>query len=372
MKKPRCLPVFLSAALGLSLTGCFSQPTVSVTPVTPSVEPVSQMSTETAKPEDNNLHKIWGYLGEDMQEFADNFSEHSIFGLKWSFAGEAGVTNYNLYNAEDIRRIFDALDAITVEDPVTQAADDFEDTIIFTKFDETEYTIRFNMHNLEVGKDHYAVSGDADLWNLLDAVTENLDPAFDSTAPAKPATTTPTPGAEPTPTVTAAPTDEPVPTKKPTQAPTAAPTQTPTAEENSAGRWTWTYEEYQDGSAQFCFDDLLIVKIPSSWKDKYFLYLEDEESNTISFYHKASYDKYMEAYGSPGGHLFTIGYFPDKSYEQAPHYLYLGLAEDGYYAMLLPTDVQGWMEDPEIWAEWQMMNSEMGFVEDNAYSMLFS
>lgn len=139
------------------------------------------------------------------------------------------------------------------------------------------------------------------------------------------------------------------------------------AESFMEGRWSWTVETLPDGNTEYCFDDLLIVDIPENWEGKY---LTEAHDNFFSFYHIGSYNKFMEQYGTVGGHLFTVAWYTDKEYENLPNYRYLGLAPEGYYVMILPTDVQGWMDDDSVWEEWMELQEGMDFVESNAMSML--
>lgn len=86
----------------------------------------------------------------------------------------------------------------------------------------------------------------------------------------------------------------------------------------------------------FSTDDFTLI-LPENWDGKYVAEeLEDEECATsyIAFYEKEC-NKEIEA-----GWLFTIGRFPDKSYEEQPSYEVIGQWNDIIYVALFPTDVQ--------------------------------
>ena len=74
-----------------------------------------------------------------------------------------------------------------------------------------------------------------------------------------------------------------------------------------------------------------------------------ENGQTVSFYHRGSYNAY-EKKGMSGGLLFTLGASVNTDFQDLPHVVYLGFDEEeamNYYAAL-PTDYQAYMGDAAI------------------------
>lgn len=142
--------------------------------------------------------------------------------------------------------------------------------------------------------------------------------------------------------------------------------QYPVSEERLKG---YTKEVTADGDIAyvFCYDadgviETVRIVTPASWEGKCgFNYGED----CVIFYHMDSHDSWlMEGYD--GGELFSLAYSKTKDFEVYPDYQYLGEAADGYYYLTFPTDVQGYMEDDAIMAEYSAMNAKIDVVREKS------
>ena len=98
------------------------------------------------------------------------------------------------------------------------------------------------------------------------------------------------------------------------------------------------------------------LHLPAFWAGKVLIL---PSLNGATFYQKASYDKYMEEKGIPGGgYLFTLGGCVNSDFKDLPSFIYLGFCEESVmnYYLELPTDYPAYMDD-EIRAEWDDMHN---------------
>ena len=125
----------------------------------------------------------------------------------------------------------------------------------------------------------------------------------------------------------------------------------------------YTDDILEDGSLIYYFEDLSLT-LPASWAGKV---MAMEEETGTAFYHKASYEKYQEA-GEAGGLLFRIAASVDTSFEELPSFAYLGFSEQSAmnYYLELPSDMQAWMEDAGIAAEYEAMAADIDAVVEGA------
>lgn len=117
------------------------------------------------------------------------------------------------------------------------------------------------------------------------------------------------------------------------------------------------------GSTVYLFEDL-ILQIPADWTNKYTLI---DEEGRFSLYQTGSYEKYQEQ-GYEGGFLFSLGASVNDSYKEIPNYKYLGFSERSMmnYYLVLPSDVQAYIEDETITAEYQQMFTQIDDIVSNA------
>ena len=126
------------------------------------------------------------------------------------------------------------------------------------------------------------------------------------------------------------------------------------------------YNDYpnEDGTYSYYFTEQGVkVVLPEDWYENTFV---DASISSATFYHKDSYDKYEEK-GYEGGRLFTIGYCVNDDYKDLPSYTFLGYSEEqnvNYYVEY-PTDVQAYMEDDAIRAEYEDLYAQVQDVVAN-------
>lgn len=101
------------------------------------------------------------------------------------------------------------------------------------------------------------------------------------------------------------------------------------------------------------------VTIPADWSDKYDLITGE---NYVTFYHPASRDGWTESLDNDipsGGHLFTIALYQDYKFYDLPDFEIAGSGEYGIYVSILPSDVQGYSPDADIWNEWTTLTDDL-------------
>lgn len=120
----------------------------------------------------------------------------------------------------------------------------------------------------------------------------------------------------------------------------------------------------EDGNYAYYFECGINVKMPEDW---YRNVLVETEQKFVTFYHQASYDKYLEDGDNAGGKLLTIGCSVNTDFKDYPGYTYIGYDEEEamnyYYAV--PTDYQGYAEDEAVKSEYDQLYSELEEVCKN-------
>ena len=135
------------------------------------------------------------------------------------------------------------------------------------------------------------------------------------------------------------------------------------AEPEPRSAFDYTDDILEDGSLIYYFEDLSL-RMPAGWRGK--LMVVQHESG-VSFYQKASYEKYKEEDILTGGFLFQLSASVNQSFTSLPSFRYLGFSEKSAmnYYLRLPTDYPAYNE-PEIRAEYDKMYSQIDYVVDNA------
>lgn len=125
----------------------------------------------------------------------------------------------------------------------------------------------------------------------------------------------------------------------------------------------FTTDVAEDGSLIFYFEDLTL-RLPAEWQDKV-VGLPSE--NGLGFYHRASYEKYLEEGIENGGFLFSLGASVDSSFSDLPAFEYLGFSDISYmnYYIVLPSDYPAYAADESIRAEYDAMYAQVGQVVDS-------
>lgn len=126
----------------------------------------------------------------------------------------------------------------------------------------------------------------------------------------------------------------------------------------------FTDNELVDGSLIYYFKEMEIT-LPADWKGKFDIEIN---GNNVTFYHKASREKWLASNGTDGGKLFTLSCSVNDDFAELPDFSYIGFSDESAmnYFMIFPTDVQAYMDDSTIAEEFQKMNSEIDFVKENA------
>lgn len=128
------------------------------------------------------------------------------------------------------------------------------------------------------------------------------------------------------------------------------------------GPFDYTDDITEDGCPIYYFQDLSL-KLPAEWLGRVFA-LPGE--NSVSFYQRASYEKYLEEGIEGGGFLFSLGACVNDSFTQLPSYEYLGFSESSVmnYYLELPTDYPAYMQD-DIRSEYDAFCAQIGYVVEN-------
>ena len=120
----------------------------------------------------------------------------------------------------------------------------------------------------------------------------------------------------------------------------------------------------EDGSLMFYFEDLSL-RLPADWQEKV---LAEPSGNSLAFYHRASYEKYLEEGLENGGFLFSLGASVNSSFSELPAFEYLGFSEISCmnYYLELPSDYPAYMGDEAVRAEYDAMYAQIGQIAQDA------
>lgn len=127
----------------------------------------------------------------------------------------------------------------------------------------------------------------------------------------------------------------------------------------------WQYSQYTDDQNRVIYEFKEVeVTLPADWNGKYGIQMGEDY---IEFFHRASRKAIQDVgWGDGGGSLFGICYSQDYEFTQyEPNYYIVGSGAEGVYYITLPTDVQGYMDDADIWNEWQEIADDVEWVKDN-------
>ena len=127
-------------------------------------------------------------------------------------------------------------------------------------------------------------------------------------------------------------------------------------------RWISTVSRDEDGDICVDFAEVQVL-LPADWSGKCQMASSDD---SVSFYQTKSRQRYTEEPGYPnGGWLFSVCFSEALDFLDHPAYQPLAQVDDGYYYMTFPTDVQGYMDDEEVGAEFSAMSEEVAWVTAN-------
>ncbi len=126
---------------------------------------------------------------------------------------------------------------------------------------------------------------------------------------------------------------------------------------------SFTTDTLQDGSLVFRFDDLSLT-LPAGWADKVLAVPTD---GGLSFYQRASYERYAAEGIEGGGFLFSLGASVNGSFSELPAFKYLGFSEKSAmnYYLVLPTDYPAY-NDEAARAEYDAMHAQIDAIAQSA------
>ena len=129
------------------------------------------------------------------------------------------------------------------------------------------------------------------------------------------------------------------------------------------GTFDFTDDILGDGSPIYYFQDLSL-RLPASWLGKIIPIIGDDG---VSFYQRASYERYQAEGIDGGGFLFRLGASVNGSFSALPSFMYLGFSERSCmnYYLELPTDYPAYMETG-IREEYDAMCAQIDAVAQNA------
>ena len=113
----------------------------------------------------------------------------------------------------------------------------------------------------------------------------------------------------------------------------------------------------------YTFPDVRLY-IPMEWENRFVV---ETGQYGVSFYQKASYDKYLEEGKEHGGFLFRFSGSEDESFRDIPEHRYLGYSENAglHFYLKLPSDYRAY-NDPEIRADYDEMRRQIDLIAENA------
>ena len=123
------------------------------------------------------------------------------------------------------------------------------------------------------------------------------------------------------------------------------------------------FNDYQneDGSYTYYFMQGLFVTMPAEWYENTVVVAE---MNNVTFYHRASYERYAAEGIEGGGKLFTIGCSVNTDFENFEEMTYIGFDETEMlnYFVTKPTDYPAYAADAEVCAEYNALFAEVDAV----------
>ena len=109
-----------------------------------------------------------------------------------------------------------------------------------------------------------------------------------------------------------------------------------------------------DGTYSYYFNQGITVTMSEEWYQNTFV---KAEAGQASFYHKDSYEKYMEEGIADGGKLFTVAYSVNSGFKDLEEMTYIGFDEEEMlnYFTTKPTDYPAYVSDSAVKAEYDSL-----------------
>lgn len=124
---------------------------------------------------------------------------------------------------------------------------------------------------------------------------------------------------------------------------------------------SYVEQKLDNGNIVVCFGEVEVT-LPVAWTDKYDIYPHDTYA---LFCHRDSCRLWAEQGVAESGVLFSLNVSQDKDYTNLPSYMDIGTGAQGNYYMAFPTDVQAYVEDEAVAAEYEEMWGDVDFVKEN-------
>jgi hypothetical protein len=126
----------------------------------------------------------------------------------------------------------------------------------------------------------------------------------------------------------------------------------------------WDYSTSRDANNDICIDfEEIQVTLPASWSGNVQM---GTNTDSVSFYQTKSRQLWTDELGFPnGGWLFSIEFSDSYDFLDNPSYMTIGESVSGIYYATFPTDMQGYSEDSEAYAEYQSMAEDVEWIKQN-------
>lgn len=136
----------------------------------------------------------------------------------------------------------------------------------------------------------------------------------------------------------------------------------PVSAVEDAERWNTEITYDEEKNIVINFPEVEAV-IPADWSGKCQVETKGMEA---AFYQKKSRELYKENEDyDNGGWMFSICFSEDEDYLDFPSCETIGSTGDGYYYLMLPTDVQAYVEDETAYTEYQEMYEDLDWVKEH-------
>ena len=296
--------------------------------------------------EDTSLPRsgaVWDYLDADDAAFLRAADGGTIASVGYISAGEDGQSAFISYDASVIEQALTALGQVTLGEQSDLMTADGDAAWYFFGTDGTQYRIDFNGENFCAPDGTMYVSGGRDALERVLGLMEACDPdeisaqqRSEETAPEEDAF-----ALDPEDGVQSVLSDD----------------------------WSYDRVVLADGTEELTFNQQVVIAIPADWAG---LYTMEADEYGVRFYHTASLQAWRDETGEDIGLLFMLNFTSEASetLEYLPDYEILGENGGGVYYLTFPTDVQAYIENEEIAAEYLALFEGTQFIRTTSGVMV--
>ena len=126
---------------------------------------------------------------------------------------------------------------------------------------------------------------------------------------------------------------------------------------------SYVERKIENGNIDVSFGEVEVT-LPVAWTDKYDIFSHDTYA---LFCHRDSCRLWAETRGiEESGVLFSLNVSQGTDYTNLPSYMDIGTGTKGNYFMAFPTDLQAYVQDEAVAAEYEEMWGDIEFVMENA------